>query len=105
MSKPSHDLLVDRIDSLIVKEIQELQELVELLSDDSTIADADLKGDIGILTQKMKIYKNVRGMIKKASMGSEDLDTKVIMSLEERKLFMKIVRLMIRIRRIFKISK
>jgi hypothetical protein len=105
MSKPSHDLLVERIDSMIVKEVEELQELTELLSDSSTIADADLKGDIGILTQKMKIYKNVRGMIKKASMGSEDFDAKTIMSLEERKLFMKLVRVIIRIRRIFKRGK
>jgi hypothetical protein len=105
MSKPSHDLLVERIDSMIVKEVEELQELTELLSDSSTIADADLKGDIGILTQKMKIYKNVRGMIKKASMGSEDFDSKTIMSLEERKLFMKLVRVIIRIRRIFKRGK
>jgi hypothetical protein len=105
MSKPSHDLLVERLDSMIVKEVEELQELTELLSDSSTIADADLKGDIGILTQKMKIYKNVRGMIKKASMGSEDFDSKTIMSLEERKLFMKLVRVIIRIRRIFKRGK
>lgn len=105
MSKPSHDLLVERLDLMIVKEVEELQELTELLSDSSTIADADLKGDIGILTQKMKIYKNVRGMIKKASMGSEDFDSKTIMSLEERKLFMKLVRVIIRIRRIFKRGK
>ena len=105
MSKPSHDLLVERLDSMIVREVEELQELTELLSDSSTIADADLKGDIGILTQKMKIYKNVRGMIKKASMGSEDFDSKTIMSLEERKLFMKLVRVIIRIRRIFKRGK
>lgn len=105
MSKPSHDLLVERIDKLIVKEIQELQELTELLSDSSTIADADLKGDIGILTQKMKIYKNVRGMIKKASLGSDEFDSRAIMSLEERKLFMKLIRFIIRVRRIFKISK
>ena len=105
MGKPSHDLLVERLDSMIVKEVEELQELTELLSDSSTIADADLKGDIGILTQKMKIYKNVRGMIKKASMGSEDFDSKTIMSLEERKLFMKLVRVIIRIRRIFKRGK
>jgi len=105
MSKPSHDLLVEKIDSLIETEIQELQELTELLSDSSTIADADLKGDIGILTQKMKIYKNVRGMIKKASMGTDDFDAKIIMSLEERKLFMKLVKLIIRIRRIFKRGK
>tara|TARA_R110000803_G_scaffold154286_1_gene219058 strand:- start:6886 stop:7158 length:273 start_codon:yes stop_codon:yes gene_type:complete len=90
---------------MIVKEVEELQELTELLSDSSTIADADLKGDIGILTQKMKIYKNVRGMIKKASIGSEDFDSKTIMSLEERKLFMKLVRVIIRIRRIFKRGK
>jgi hypothetical protein len=90
---------------MIVREVEELQELTELLSDSSTIADADLKGDIGILTQKMKIYKNVRGMIKKASMGSEDFDSKTIMSLEERKLFMKLVRVIIRIRRIFKRGK
>jgi len=105
MSKPSHDLLVERIDSMIVKEIKELQELTELLSDSSTIADADLKGDVLILTQKMEIFKNVRGMIKKASMGSEDFDAKTIMSLEERKLFMGLVRFVIRIRRIFKIGK
>tara|TARA_B110000285_G_scaffold152235_1_gene169953 strand:- start:3088 stop:3405 length:318 start_codon:yes stop_codon:yes gene_type:complete len=105
MSKPSHDLLVERLDLMIVKEVEELQELTELLSDSSTIADADLKGDIGILTQKMKIYKNVRGMIKKASIGSEDFDSKTIMSLEERKLFMKLVRVIIRIRRIFKRGK
>jgi|SaaInlV_120m_DNA_3_1039746.scaffolds.fasta_scaffold04122_6 hypothetical protein len=105
MSKPSHDLLAKKIDSLIVTEIQELQELTELLSDSSTIADADLKGDIGILTQKMKIYKNVRGMIKKASMGTDDFDAKLIMSLEERELFMKLVKLIIRIRRIFKRGK
>ena len=105
MSKPSHDLLVEKIDSTIVKEIQELQELIELLSDNSTIADADLKGDIGILTQKMKIYTNVKGMIRKAALGSEDFDSKTIMSLEERKLFMRLVRFIIRIRRIFKISK
>ena len=105
MSKPSHDLLVERLDSMIVREVEELQELTELLSDSSTIADADLKGDGGILTQKMKIYKNVRGMIKKASIGSEDFDSKTIMSLEERKLFMKLVRVIIRIRRIFKRGK
>lgn len=105
MSKPSHDLLVERIDKLIVKEIQELQELTDLLSDSSTIADADLKGDIGILTQKMKIYKNVRGMIKKASMGSDEFDSKIIMNLEERKLFMRLVKLLIRVRRIFKRGK
>tara|TARA_R110000772_G_scaffold31949_2_gene78547 strand:- start:4429 stop:4746 length:318 start_codon:yes stop_codon:yes gene_type:complete len=105
MSKPSHDLLVERIDSMIVKEIGELQELTELLSDSSTIADADLKGDVLILTQKMEIFKNVRGMIKKASMGSEDFDAKTIMSLEERKLFMKLVRLLIRVRIMFKIGK
>ena len=105
MSKISHDLLVERIDSMIVKEIEELQELTELLSDSSTIADADLKGDIGILTQKMKILKNVRGMIQKASMGSDDFDAKTVMSLEERKLFMKLVRVLIYIRRIFRRDK
>jgi hypothetical protein len=105
MSKVSHDLLVDRLDGLISKEIQELQELTGLLSDSSTIVDADLKGDIGILTQKMKIYTNVKGMIRKAALGSEDFDSKTIMSLEERKLFMRLVRFIIRIRRIFKISK
>ena len=105
MSKVSHDLFVDRLDGLISKEIQELQELTGLLSDSSTIVDADLKGDIGILTQKMKIYKNVKGMILKAAAGSEDYDTKTVMSLEERKLFMRLVRFIIRVRRIFKISK
>tara|TARA_R110000822_G_scaffold33947_4_gene96432 strand:- start:2144 stop:2461 length:318 start_codon:yes stop_codon:yes gene_type:complete len=105
MSKPSHDLFVDRIDSMIAKEIQELQELTELLSDSSTIVDADLKGDVGILTQKMGIYKNVRGMIKKASLGSDDFDSSVIMNLEERKLFMKIVKLIMRVRRFFKRGK
>ena len=53
----------------------------------------------------MKIYKNVRGMIKKASMGTDDFDAKLIMSLEERELFMKLVKLIIRIRRIFKRGK
>ncbi len=105
MSKVSHDLLVDRLDGLISKEIQELQELTDLLSDSSTIVDADLKGDIGILTQKMKIYKNVKGMIQKAALGSDEFDSRIIMNLEERKLFMRLVRFVIRIRRIFKISK
>ena len=44
-------------------------------------------------------------MIRKAALGSEDFDSKTIMSLEERKLFMRLVRFIIRIRRIFKISK
>ena len=105
MSKPSHDLLVKRIDLMLFKEVEELQELTELLSDSSTIADADLKGDIGILTQKMKIYKNVRGMIQKAALGSDEFDSRVIMSLEERKLFIRLIKFIIRIRRIFKIGK
>ena len=38
-------------------------------------------------------------------MGSEDFDSKTIMSLEERKLFMKLVKLIIRVRRVFKRGK
>lgn len=106
MGKPSYDLFIDRLDSLLVKEIEELHDLTELLGGDGTIVDADdVKGDLLILKQKMEIYKNVKGMIKKAAIGNDSLDATLIMNLEEKKLFIKLVKFIGYARRIFKRSK
>ena len=102
MSKPSQDLFIYKIESFIQQEIDDLTELTELLGDNGTISNEDATNDILILKQKMGLFKNIKGMVIKASAGTKDLDTTITMNLEEKKLFIRLVKFIIFIRRIFK---
>lgn len=101
-TKPSDDLFLLKVESIIQDEIDDLKELTELLGDSSTISNEDATSDILILKQKMKLFKNIKGMVTKAANGTAEVDTSITMNLEEKKLFIKLVKLIIFVRKIFK---
>jgi len=85
------------------KEISELDEIINILSDSSAITDSeDKESDIYMMKIKRNTFKTVKGLIKKASLPVSGIDKEIMMSGDEKKLFHKIIKFISFFRRIFK---
>ena len=96
------NILISDIDN----EIHWMEELSDILNSGEAIISKDgLSDDLNLIKTKMKTYKDVKGMIKKASVGSSELDTTIIMTADERKVFYKMIKFIMFFRKLFRINK
>lgn len=102
MFKSSKRRFIERLNGLIDEEINLLESLSFLLGDENTIGvDEEMKGDVVIFKRQIKMYQDFKGMISKASMGSKTNDTTKVMNLNEKKIFIQLVKLIASIRKLF----
>lgn len=81
-------------------EIDDLNEIIDILSDDNSITDSDdIPIDIKIMKTKVSTYSNAKSMIQKASLKVNDLDNEKIMTPREKRLMYRLVRIIRFIRR------
>ena len=84
------------------KEIDELSELIEILSDSNSITDTDsLNVDIEIMEKRRGAFQDAKMMVYKASLKITDFDNEKLMTPEEKKWFYKLVRIIRFIRRAY----
>jgi hypothetical protein len=87
------------------KEINELDEIINILGDDGSITDSDdANSDLEIMKKKQNIYKDIKGMVKKTSLKMEGFDNEVMLNAREKKVYFKLIKFIMFFRRIFKIK-
>lgn len=95
--------LIDKIIASINNEINELQEITDILSDDNSVTDTDdLNTDLKIMKAKSNAFKDAKLMVMKASLDVDSIDNEKIMTASEKRLFYKLVKLITFIRKIFR---
>ena len=104
MTKVSIDVFVDSLNDIIDREIKDLNDICSILTDEKTLGvDNEMKSDIETFKQKAQMLKNTKTMIAKAAIGTEHNDSSLIMNMEEKKIFIRLVKIIYFIRKIFKI--
>ena len=97
-------ILTDEVDN----EIREISELIDMLGSSEILTDDgddnNLKRDIDIMKVKRSTFENVKGLIIKSSIQVEGLDNEITLNREEKKIFFKIVRLIMWFRKLFRIK-
>lgn len=104
--KSFHEEYLITLNKLIDKEINDLTEILGILGDSGAVTNTDnLNLDIQIMTARRASFKSVKGMIKKTSIQVVGVDKEVIMSSDEKKVFYKLVRVIMFFRKLFKKNK
>ena len=97
---------VKELNCYLDDEIGDLDELIDILSDEDSVTDIEDKNlDVLIMETKRKAFKDAKMMIQKASLKIDGVDNEAIMTSGEKKIFYKLVKFVMFIRRIFKRNK
>lgn len=89
----------------VEKEINTLDEIIGILSDDNSVVDSDdVNLDLMIMKTKRNSFQNFKSMLLKASLKIEGVDNEKIMTAGEKKIFYKLVKIIAFIRKVFRIK-
>lgn len=100
------DIIVEKFCELVDNEIDELTDIINVLSDEKTFITGDTEAvDIMIMKSRRGSFKTAKGMIMKASLEIDSVDNEKIMTVEEKKMFYKIVRIIMFFRKLFRKNK
>jgi hypothetical protein len=98
-----HHKFIEVLNNMLDKEVDELNEIINLLSDSKTMVDSDdLPKDTMVMTAKKNSFTAVKGMVKKASLQIEGVDNEILMNAQEKKVFYQLVRTTMFFRKIFR---
>ena len=90
------------LNDLLDREINDLESVVEILTDENSIIDSDsVSSDVKVMLNRINMFKDFRNMIIKASLEIKDIDNEVMMTTKEKKIFLWIIRKIIFVRRLF----
>lgn len=104
--KSHHEQYLIVLNRMIKKEVDELTELIDILSDDASLVTTDTKSkDVMVMEARKTSFDSIKGMIKKASIQVVGVDKEVIMSKDEKKVFYKLVKFIMFFRKLFGKSK
>jgi hypothetical protein len=98
----THILLSNLLDKEIDSEISELTELLDILGDEnSLLLSTDTGGDLSLIKNRIRMFKDFKMMVAKASLQIEGVDNLAMMTGAEKKHFHRLVRLMSKVRKFF----
>jgi hypothetical protein len=98
----THLRLSDLLDKEIDSEISELNELLDILGDEnSLLLNTDTGSDLSLIKNRIKMFKDFKMMIAKASLQIEGVDNVAMMTSAEKKHFHRLVRLISKVRKFF----
>lgn len=98
-------IISDSFISDVDNEVNELTDLLGVITSDDTIKDFKIEDtDLKIMKSRLSAFRDVKGMIKKASLDT-GIDNTLIMTQGERAVFFRLVKFILALRRMVSIFK
>ena len=99
------DKYIEKLNNILDKEISDLNEIISIICDEDSLTDSSsLDLDVTIMVNKRNTFVDVKRMVAKASLKIDTVDNEVIMTTGEKKIFYKLVKVIMFFRRIFRIK-
>lgn len=77
----------------INKEIEQTEDLLNHIGHGFTLGEPEnLSSDIGIMENKLRILKDAKSMILKSALTIEGVDNMLLMSVKQKRMFLKLVK-------------